>query len=263
MAAASLVVLALIILTSALLLFVTVGNDVLPRTLVGLRRNAPWLALLLIATALERSYSRLVPDHSYLLRMSAQTEVLAVVPIWLQSVIPASVGPSFFGTIYVAAFLICLIVVPLYLMATERDALFRRYCASLGLAYLLLIVLHLTILSVRPGLDPGSGIAGLLYSDPFWGPISVDLVTRGNSLPSGHTITLTATAVAIWPAQGLRWAVLVLLSVTVVAILYLGIHWPVDVIAGLILGVASGLVAVRVVEKWERKRFKREIPGSP
>ena len=112
------------------------------------------------------------------------------------------------------------------------------------------------------GTGPGSGIAGLLYSDPFWGPISVDLLARGNGLPSGHVITLTATAVAVWPLKRVRPAVLVLLALTVVAVLYLGIHWPLDVLAGLILGAACGL-GPKNSKRWERKEFTRGRPGSP
>ncbi len=263
MAAASLLLLILTIITSALLLITTVGNNVLHRTLAGMRRNLPWLVLLLVATALERSFGQLPPDHPYLLEMSAHTEILAGLSTWLQSAIPTLLGPSIFGTIYIIAFLICLIVLPLYLLASGEDIIFKRYCLSLGLAYFFLIIFHLAILSVRPGLDPASGIAGILYLDPFWGPISVDLISRGNSLPSGHTISLMATAVAIWPLRRLRTAVLALLGLTMVAILYLGIHWPIDVIIGIALGAASGLVAIKIVEKWERKKFMLSTPRSP
>lgn len=263
MESASLLAMALLVIASALLLFGAVGKGAFHRTWAGMRRNWPWLILLVAATAIERGSGRLTPDHPYLLKMSPPGEILAGVPVWLQSVIPSLFGTSFFGTIYIAAFLVCLIVLPLYLLAAGEDTIFRRYCLSISLAYLLLIVLHLAILSVRPGLDPASGIAGLLYFNPFWGPFSQDLISRGNSLPSGHVISLTASAVAIWPLKRPRTEVLVLLSLTVVAVLYLGIHWPVDVIAGLLLGAASGLAAIKIIEKWERKKFRRSRPGSP
>lgn len=61
---------------------------------------------------------------------------------------------------------------------------------------------------------------------------------------------------AIWPMKRLRIVVLALLCLIVVTVLYLNIHWPVDIIAGVALGVACGLAAIVFVEKWQKKEFK-------
>jgi len=208
---------------------------------------------------LDLGINLLVPNPPYLVRMSAQTEIFAGISIWLQSGIPASIGPTFFATVYYMGFVIFVITLPLYLLAMKKDTIFKRYCLSLALASLLLVFFKLIVLSVRPTLDPMSGSVGPLISDPFWGPISLDLSPKGNSFPSGHVLTLMAGAIAIWSMKRLRIIVIALLCLIVLTVLYLDIHWPVDIIAGIALGIGSGLVAVIFVERLQKNGSKPSI----
>jgi membrane-associated phospholipid phosphatase len=185
--------------------------------------------------------------------MSAQTEIFAGISIWLQSAIPASIGPSFFAIVYYAGFAIFMITLPLYFLSMGENKILKRYCLSLALASFLLVFFKIMVLSVRPNLDPGSGSVGPLLGDPFWGPISLDLSPKGNSFPSGHVLTLTAAAIAIWPMKRLRILVLGLLCLIVLTVLYLDIHWPLDIIAGIAIGVACGLAAIIVVDRCKMK----------
>jgi membrane-associated phospholipid phosphatase len=118
---------------------------------------------------------------------------------------------------------------------------------------LLLVLFKITVLSVRPSLDPASGSVGPLFSDSFWGPISLDLSPKGNSFPSGHVLTLMAGAIAVWPLKRIRNIILVLVAVIILTVLYLDVHWPIDIIAGLALGTVTALVAITIVEKWKIK----------
>lgn len=248
----SIIVALMTILISALILIVTVKGPAIPRIRAGLGGNLPWIALLLFAMTLDMVISLLVPNPSYLLRMSAQTEIFPGVSIWLQEAIPASFGPSLFALIYYMAFAMFMITVPLYLLAMGENTIFKRYCLSLIVTSLLLILFKLTILSVRPSLDPASGSVGPLFSDPFWGLISLDLSPKGNSFPSGHVLTLTAAAIAVWPLKRVRIMILAGLSMIVLAVLYLDVHWPVDVIAGIALGIVCATAAIMFVKRWER-----------
>ena len=82
------------------------------------------------------------------------------------------------------------------------------------------------------------------------------------SYPSGHAIASVAVlftiAIMIWRARGWRWPFAVagvMLAVTSYSRLYLGVHWPSDVIAGLLMGVvwlATTLMAFRKVETASR-----------
>ncbi len=78
------------------------------------------------------------------------------------------------------------------------------------------------------------------------------------SYPSGHAITTVAVlftvAILLRRTLGWRWpfvAAIAMLIITCYSRLYLGVHWPSDVIAGLLIGVVwllSTLVAFRPAE---------------
>lgn len=78
------------------------------------------------------------------------------------------------------------------------------------------------------------------------------------SYPSGHAIATVAVlftiAIMLWRARGWRWpfaVAIAMLIITSYSRLYLGVHWPSDVIAGLLIGVVwllSTLIAFRPAE---------------
>ncbi len=76
------------------------------------------------------------------------------------------------------------------------------------------------------------------------------------SFPSGHAGTSFAAATAIFlslPRCRWKWLLYVLAALIAFSRLYVGIHYPTDVIAGAVIGALCGLAAARIAAAaWKR-----------
>ena len=81
----------------------------------------------------------------------------------------------------------------------------------------------------------------------------------GFSFPSGHTASsfAVATAICFWSR---RWGIAALVLATLIAFsrLYFYVHYPTDVLAGVILGIACAFAARAIVRK--AKAWKQGLP---
>ena len=88
------------------------------------------------------------------------------------------------------------------------------------------------------------------------------LVARphGHSFPSGHTASAFAAAFALWlQNRKLGVPALVLAAFIAFTRLYLYVHFPTDVLGGLVLGIALGALASRIVDSLANKSKKKQI----
>lgn len=87
-----------------------------------------------------------------------------------------------------------------------------------------------------------------------------------NSFPSGHTCAAFAFAVALCMTQPQRWAkgaALALAALMGFSRLYVGVHFPSDVLAGAVIGSLCGLLAGWMVPRflaWVRSRRSGRTP---
>lgn len=81
-------------------------------------------------------------------------------------------------------------------------------------------------------------------------------VPRGSAYPSAHTALVVAAVCALWP--WMRWpqrVVGLVLAVLVAANrVYVGAHWPVDVLGGVAVGLLCGAVTWLVAARWPIRR---------
>ena len=84
----------------------------------------------------------------------------------------------------------------------------------------------------------------------------------GYSFPSGHTTGAAAFYPALARLSGKAWAIALAIVLAILIGLsrnYLAVHWPVDVIVGLMIGLVSSLALSPHLAKWyedEEKRLK-------
>lgn len=73
------------------------------------------------------------------------------------------------------------------------------------------------------------------------------------SFPSGHTAVFFAIAAAIFYFNK-KWGMIAFVVATLVGIsrIYVGVHWPVDVVAGALIGILSGIVVNSLIIKKHR-----------
>ena len=83
-----------------------------------------------------------------------------------------------------------------------------------------------------------------------------------NSFPSGHTNSAFAFALAVCVAAPRRWMKITAVCMAVVmglSRLYVGVHFPSDVLAGAVTGSLCGLLGAWIILFLERKRIKKDF----
>lgn len=91
--------------------------------------------------------------------------------------------------------------------------------------------------------------------------------TRSFSLPSNHASNMFAIAAVGWlTLRRWRWALPVLAAAVAYSRIYLGVHYPSDVVAGALWGLVAGWVCTQVaahaVPGWNATRPKPAPPSS-
>jgi len=83
----------------------------------------------------------------------------------------------------------------------------------------------------------------------------------GFGFPSGHTALATALAFSIYPWLPKKWRWLTWIWIFAVALsrLYLGVHAPLDIIGGFMIGVLAAICVQLTVVPENRKRLKTRI----
>lgn len=118
--------------------------------------------------------------------------------------------------------------------AARRVEILRTGAVAAVLAEILTQVLKRIVGQPRPvAVIPGLDVHG--YPKDPW----------GNAYPSAHTAVVVAVVASLWPwlTRGQRILGLILVTAVPLNRLYIGAHWPIDVLGGAAIGLASAALA--------------------
>ena len=155
------------------------------------------------------------------------------------------------------------------------DPLMQAY-TSMGNLGAIWIVLSLGMICFKPTRQAGmlalaAMLLGLLVTNGILKPLLsrdrpwldvaglVPLIDEPdpNSFPSGHTCAACAAAVIFWKALPQGWIGPRVITMTMAVLmglsrLYVGVHYPSDVLAGALVGSLAALAALALARRWER-----------
>lgn len=160
---------------------------------------------------------------------------------------------------------------------------FMVFYTSLGNGGWIFILLGIVLLFFKSARKAGASsltamVLGLLVTNLTLKPLVsrlrpwvvmedfVPLVTSGdmNSFPSGHTCAAFAFGVALCAALPQKWAkaaALIAAALMGFSRLYVGVHFPTDVLAGAVVGALCGLVGVWIVRRVIDRYRSRKAAG--
>ncbi len=138
---------------------------------------------------------------------------------------------------------IVLSVLLLCFRPTRRAGVASALAMLLGLLCTNVVLKHL-VARPRPWLDVAGLVALVDEPDP-------------NSFPSGHTCAAFAAALAWWRTLPRRWMSVLALAMAVLmglSRLYVGVHYPSDVLAGFLVGAFCAWLACLLLRRLEERR---------
>lgn len=257
----------------ALLLPYCVGTDRL-RLVVDRREEfrsrlvavAPFVAGLAVVLLFNKGLLERVERFSRRYGFDATATIYAIegdLVAGIQSALPEW-GLYYFGPMYVFGYVV-LLVFPLvgYLFAESLRPL-KTLVAAYAVNYAVAIVAYGSVLAYGPrnyhrlpGADPDAPRVEEPLLDAFREvtQLTARVNVETNVFPSLHTsLSVTVLLVALSTHEQFpRWTVAaaVLATSIVLSTMYLGIHWAVDVVAGVVLAFVSVAAAKRIVDAVE------------
>lgn len=150
------------------------------------------------------------------------------------------------GIIFLADYLVLLpVALAAWVVASQLAVGKRRILAEVCLAVGVALVLQLLLRHIFPSVRP------YILNDS---PALIPHPPTTNSFPSGHTITafVAATIVCFWSK---KWGGLALVAAVLVGVgrVLARVHWPIDILGGVIVALVAVVVA---------HRLSRLLPGE-
>ncbi len=156
-----------------------------------------------------------------------------------------------------------LIILSLILMLFRRT---RRYGTAMlfGLAIGALITncfLKILIARPRPYSDETKNFFGIDLYQEHWLLVGQN-IESDKSFPSGHTTAAFAamTAVFLTGKKSISWTAYIFAVLMAIARIYLVVHFASDVLGGIIVGIAGGILGTLLAKKLPEAYYSKSLP---
>jgi membrane-associated phospholipid phosphatase len=161
-----------------------------------------------------------------------------------------------FLTVYVHGFVVCLFVLVIYfVLSGQPNKILHALFAGFFLQYLLILPFHFWVDGHQVWLVQNQ-LEGFKYLDPLRGhrTLTAPIIPSLNHVfPSMHTsIATVAILIALRESSAhIKYFFVTLNVAIIISTVYLGIHWVVDVIGGVIFGYLTFKLADRIMQtRW-------------
>lgn len=146
--------------------------------------------------------------------------------------------------------LVALLVAPLLWAFGRRESSFDLVVSVL-ITTVLVELIKLLVARERPF----EALDGTVQTISFYGLAE----SSGYSFPSGHATRIFTVAAIVslnvkYPVKALAFAIAAMVAISRV---FLGLHWPTDILAGALLGIAAALAVARLLPGWKPYKSMR------
>ncbi|GAB7017808.1 phosphatase PAP2 family protein [Halostagnicola bangensis] len=248
-------------LLSLLSIAVFVGRNRLGETRVEwrsrVRAMTPVTVVLAIVLGFNSVARQVVPELSWMIDWNLTTPIYKLEGqfiLWMQDQATPEIT-AYFSFIYIYGYVFLLVFPVIAYFALSDTRSLRELLSAYTLNYTLGLVLYTFIIAYGPRNVMPELVDALLYDTyPRYQHLTREVNRNTNVFPSLHT-SLAATVMFMayrtrdaYP----KWFVLALFLGISVAIstMYLGIHWVIDVIAGIGLAYISVVLSKHLVGRW-------------
>ncbi|RQG91990.1 phosphatase PAP2 family protein [Natrarchaeobius chitinivorans] len=232
-------------------------------------REAAPITLLLALVLLGNSVARqTVPELSWMIGWNLTWPIYDLEGqfiLWLQSYATPSVTAYFsFVYIYGYVFLLVFPIVAYFALSNTRPL--RELLTAYTLNYALGLVLYVFVIAYGPRNLMPELVDALLYDTyPQYQHLTRQVNRNTNVFPSLHTSLAATAGFLAFRTRGVypKWFVVatVLALSVAVSTMYLGIHWLIDVLAGIVLAYVSVTLAGHLVGRWSlSSRLAGRVP---
>ncbi|APW99454.1 phosphatidylglycerophosphatase [Halobiforma lacisalsi AJ5] len=232
-------------------------------------QEAAPITVVLVAVLLGNGVARqTVPDLSWMIGWERTGQIEALEGsfiVWLQSQATPELT-AYFSFVYIYAYVFLLVFPIVAYFALSNTRPLRELLAAYTLNYTLGLVCYVFVIAYGPRNMMPELVDALLYDTyPRYQHLTRQVNRNTNVFPSLHTSLATTVAFLAYRTREIypKWALVALWVALSVAVstMYLGIHWAIDVLAGVALAYVSVTLSGLLVGQWSvRNWLESRVP---